>query len=442
MPAIACAHQDAIVTKRVCLHLLDVKGTDYKQRFTGDGANFDLVCSHCAQYPLEKEDHLRTVCEHCFNEVQEKGYWDGVIGQPEILARSTTLRFTHQVVELPKRAIGHLLDIQPLNPLTENVWVALTSAGRLVRIDLTNRAVSPMARLPHSKLDLKAPVLVRVSPGGHLAAVVNTFGQYGLVMDLQTGRSTMHLKRDNYHMDVSPFPVDFFEHNEQSLIVHATAWNRLDISDPKTGNLLTPRSPTSYRRGEPRPEHFLDYFHGRLSVSPNQEWIVDNGWCWHPVGVVTAWSLKSWIDDNPWESEDGTSNKALCARDYYWDGPLCWVDHQTLAIWGYGRDDEWLIPAVRIFDVARGQELGWFAGPDVEPEGDRPWFEEPANALEFDTYLFSFSGKHGTSVWDVTTGEQLLHDAAFCPTHYHHGAKRFLTLLPDGVFRVSCLNNG
>ncbi len=95
-------------------------------------------------------------------------------------------------------------------------------------------------------------------------------------------------------------------------------------------------------------------------------------------------------------------------------------------MWGYGQDDEWLIPAAWLFDVASGEEVRWFAGP--------------TGTLVFDTYLFSLSEQSGTAVWDATTGERPLLDPALRPTRYHHGAKQFLTLLPDGSFQLSRLH--
>jgi hypothetical protein len=96
-----------------------------------------------------------------------------------------------------------------------------------------------------------------------------------------------------------------------------------------------------------------------------------------------------------------------------------------LAVWGYGTDDEWLVPPVRVFDAASGRETHWFAGPRGE--------------LGFDGELFSIDLVEATSVWDADTGERLLHDAAFCPHRYHPGAKTFLTPLPGGQVRVSRL---
>src|SRR5206468_60469 len=116
---------------------------------------------------------------------------------------------------------------------------------------------------------------------------------------------------------------------------------------------------------------------------------------------------------------DGESKKSLCWRDYYWDGPLCWIDDRRLAVWGYGRDDEWLIPAACVFDVVTGEQDRWFAGPK--------------GSLTFDEYLFSYDPIEGTCVWDVATGERLVQERDFCPDGYHREAKHFVSLLSNGM---------
>src|SRR5262249_3448308 len=150
-------------------------------------------------------------------------------------------------------------------------------------------------------------------------------------------------------------------------------------------------------------EHYLDYFHCSLVVSPGQTMIADAGWVWHPVGIVTAWSLERWLGENVWESEDGPSRQRVLWRDYYWGGPMCWLDERRLAVWGYGNDDEWQIDGVRTFDVTTNAELAWFPGPRGE--------------LIHDRVLASFGddAKH-FAIWDVATGARLAQGDA-SPTH-------------------------
>jgi hypothetical protein len=136
------------------------------------------------------------------------------------------------------------------------------------------------------------------SKRGEFAVVVNDYGRYGQVIDLRSGAVTFALDGGDYHPATVPFSFAFADMFGCVVAVHRTALNRLDVSDPSTGELLTQRSPTSYRSGEERPEHYLDYFHGALYLSPSGAHILDDGWVWHPVGVPTVWSLNRWMSQN------------------------------------------------------------------------------------------------------------------------------------------------
>ncbi len=328
-------------------------------------------------------------------------------------------------MSLPKSLQGRILDFQPVQLLDRNLWAAVIRDGEIIQIDLDDGSANALCRIDSPIPDLTQEVSLHLSQCGWMAAVVNTRGRQGIVIDLRNGKATMILDRGNYYIQHCKFPVAFWEVDGRLLLVHGSAWNRLDISDPRTGELLTNRSPTSYQRGEARPEHYLDYFHSGLAVSPGGDYIADNGWIWGPAGIISIWALKSWLRENPWESEDGHSKRGLCLRHYYWDGPLCWVGKGRLAVWGYGDDDENLIPAARIFDAASGREDHWFPGPK--------------GTFVFDRWLFSFDAAEGMTVWDVASGERLLREEGFCPPRYHPGAKVFLTLRPDGLAQVSRL---
>src|SRR5262249_48924840 len=156
------------------------------------------------------------------------------------------------------------------------------------------------------------------------------------------GKVTLALDGGDYHPETVPFSFAFALVRGRLVAIHRAAWNRLDLSDPYTGELLSVRNPTGYQRGENRPVHYLDYFHGALYVSPNGIRILDDGWVWHPVGIPGTWSLEQWLSENVWESEDGTSRKVICSRDYYWDHAMTWLDDQRVAIGGLGEDDAYM----------------------------------------------------------------------------------------------------
>lgn len=423
-----CPHEEVAETGHVCLHFLENRYIqDYYRFFTGHGTEFVLACSNCTHLPPEElAKNLRPVCHDCFENMASSGYTGKIMGLPEFPQKDIGLFITHEERDLtPVLPPASLGDIQPIPGSAENLWIAVTAERQLWRLDSEHNTGDYLCELPPEAVNFSEKISLHLSPAAHFAAVVNTRGQYGVVIDLATGTRTMQLDRGNYHVGHSDFPVAFFEAEGKTWLVHATDWNRLDISDPHTGEVATWRiSPVSDEKN-PRPDHYLDYFHCGLRISPDYSWIADNGWVWSPVGQVRVWSLPRWLEENVWESEDGPTNKGLRSSWYYWDGPLCWVDDHTLAVWGEGEDDALMIPAAHIFDAVSGEEVRRFAGPVGE--------------FVFDRYLFSFDAEHGLAAWDIKTGERLFHASDFCPTHYHRGAKTFLTLLPEGKFRLSRL---
>ncbi|WP_145054304.1 hypothetical protein [Lignipirellula cremea] len=355
---------------------------DYHQRFTGSGLEYDLLCPQCKGIEGEIESILRHVCLTCFEEVECEGCWDGIIGRPEIRNRNSNLRFEYESIELPELAARNVVAIQPIHDVP-NEWAALTLEGEILRLDVVQRRVVAGPRLPEGIIDLGNKLLLLTTRKGDFIAVAERHGQNCVVLDAITGQTKLLLYRDDYHNEHSDFPVAFVEVEGSTLLIHGAAWNRLDISDVGTQKLLTERDPTSCKSGEKPPEHYLDYFHCGLLVSPDQNFVADNGWVWAPYGVVASWSVKDWLHDNVWESEDGASKKYLCRRAYFWQGSMCWIDDRHLAVWGYGEDDEWMVPAVCIFDVASGKQVRWFPGPE--------------GTLACDEYLFSWN-EGGTSV--------------------------------------------
>lgn len=421
--AIQCRHAGEERLGLACVHLLDSRETyqrRYHRRFPGL-AGFDLLCAAC-RVALPATPPLRKLCWDCFTAMLS-GQRQEDVGEPPHRERATDLHFVHEVVTIPGLAAEQVIAHAPIARVPD-AWLMLDRAGRLHRVDLRKATAEPGGVVPADALELGGAVELHAAPDGRLAAVAEARGRRAVILDPASGRITMRLLRDDYHEEHCRFPLGFFELGGRLLLVHATEWNRLDVSDPATGELLTERAPTGYRSGEARPEHYLDYFHAGLAVSPDGERVLDNGWVWQPVGVPRVFSLKRWIEENRWESEDGPSVKDLCYRTYYWDGPACWLDEGTIAIWGEGEDDLELTPGVRIFDAESGAELRSFAGP---PQG-----------LLFDPpYLVAYSIPTGTSIWDPATGERLASDPTLRPTAYHPASRELLTVLPGDGFRVS-----
>jgi len=453
MKAIQCSHSEEEPKWQICDHLLARVGKSYDsanlshyRQFTKKGSEYVLLCAECASAPKQAESDLRWVCADCFGEVAQGGRRLGVQGSPEIRERDAGLRLNQQNIVLPESP-GKLLTVTAASTSAGQCWLALNDRRELIAFDPEGGAIRRRFLLDDLRVPHDHPLTLVAPPKGDLVAIASTYGTHGIVLDLQSGKATMQLNRGLYYVEHCRFPVAFFELNGRNLLVHATDWNRLDVSEPSTGNLLTSRQPTSYRRGDAQPEHYLDYFHCGLTVSPDSEWIAGNGWVWHPVGAIDTWSLNCWLETNVWESEDGESKRRLCWRDYYWDGPLCWVDRRTLAVWGHGDDDVLMVPGIRLFDVETGKELPGFSGPlvggssldQITSNGKASNISHTSGTILFDEFLFSYDRGCEFAVWDVATGERLLHTNDFLPLSYDYTTKTFLSQKADGSIQLTKL---
>jgi hypothetical protein len=432
----ACPHSERPEFGRVCKHLVTYPDGGCGLFFNGVGLTKHLLCFNCAKHIDDLSGLLEPVCEECFRNIEKESIWERIDGSPEIRTRPSRLHFEHETVVVPELATVEIADLAPIEG-SDALWSAYTADGAIVEIDVGSGSARTRARVPSGVFDSEAlksaqtwrketapSYALCVSHAGDVAAVAEKYGRQGIVIDLVTGTPTVRLKGDEYRFDVSAFSLAIVTHDGRPAVIYRSGWNRLDAVDARDGRLLTPREYASVEEGQ-QPPHYLDYFHGGLSVSPDGRRIAEDGWHWGPSGCVRTWNLEDWLTDNVWESEDGDTLKRLCWRSYFWDGPLCWLDDELLAVWGYGTDDEFMIPAARIFNARTGDELHWFAGP--------------LGRFYAGLYLYSCDPKAGTSAWDASTGERVSHDPTFCPRAYHRNGAHFLTPEPGGRLRITRL---
>jgi len=422
-----CEHDNTAPSVRVCRHLLypDVQYLDYIRWYTGDGMGCELLCEACTKRreggdPAE----LWALCEGCHSHILEDvGTEGGIRGTPEIQVKDEPFDTMRSVFEIPD-AVGAVLDFVPIEKADVSSWLLLGEGGVIWRYDadtkdLVRLAIAQVIDEPNHKAwhDQKLRLGLYVSSCGRFAAVVAHAGRYGCVVDLESGQTTMPLDGGDYCSNTVPFSLAFARRDNRPILIHRTAWNRLDFSDPETGELLSAREPTSYQRGEERPEHYLDYFHGALHVSPGGDWIADDGWVWHPVGDPSAWKLKDWLSQNVWESEDGQSKRYFCHADYYWNRPMAWIDERRLVVGGIGRDDDWMVAGAQVVEMRHDKGgngtvvTNAFAGPSGRFFSDGTW-------------LYA-SGEDGLSRWDVVSGVRTALVPGFSPTAFCRASAEF-----------------
>jgi hypothetical protein len=365
----------------------------YVRLLSGDGLDGDLCCTDCDR---DGDPELAVVCEGCvaLYDDDECGFFDGWRGSPGISERPEPVDTTVTAVPLP----GPVVDVAPL---PSSSWLLLGEGGRwLLRFDSGDGSYRKVCRvrMPAEATTPRTRLRLHTSPDGRFAAVVRDFGRFGRIYDLASGKATIEIDGGSYHCDQVPLSTIFFRYAGSTLVAHRTGWNRLDVSDPATGRLLTARSP----------DRASGLFHGELHVSPDSRWIADDGWVWAPAGLPHVWDLRKWLGANVWESDDGPSRRSLCQRDYFWNEPMCWVGDNLLVISGLGRDDETILPGVRVFDAESGVELHSFAGP--------------SGALFSAGRRLYAAGADGLTIWDPFTGERTATVPGFVPTHHHREA--------------------
>ncbi|WDO04466.1 hypothetical protein ME763_01725 [Streptomyces murinus] len=339
------------------------------------------------------------------------------------------------VREVPVPAgVGEIASLAPVSGTGRPVWLVLDADGTIGRWDMAAGVFEPMAATTLATEPDREPWAghrcrrrLHASGDGMLAAVVNDYGRYGELIDLRTGRTTLALDNQGGHEETVPFSLAFARRGDRDVVVHRTDRNRLDVSDARTGALLT--GPADARA---RPEH--DYFHGALRMSPDGGRVLDDGWVWHPVGIPTVWDLADLPEGAVREPEGGPGRVPVCGRAYCWDQPMTWIDSTRVAVAGLGDDEEVMRPGARIFDTTRtGEDDPWCPTAAVELAS----FEGPSGQFFSDgTRLFSGGSADGTgglSVWDPVTGRLLGVVPGFFPGQHHPGAGQFVEIAGDAV---------
>lgn len=410
--------------------------------YTGSGCEYEFLCAPCVQQ-REQGDliEVESVCEQCFKRISREISYDGMRGKPEVQIRPEPFDFTIEQTPLPKE-LSKIIDIAPVNALSEPVWMMLVDTGQIFRFNVATGDLSEVARSNVPAEPNREPWAghtlrrhLHTSSRGEFVAVVNDYGRYGQVIDLASGKVTLSLDGEDYYPETVPFSFAFTEFNSRVVAIHRTQWNRLDCSDAATGKLLTERGPTRYQRAGERPEHYLDYFHGALCVNPSGTRIAVDGWIWHPVGVPYAWSLEQWLSENVWESEDGPTKMDLCTRLYYWDVSMTWLDDTRIAVAGIGDDDADMHAGARVFDVTKP------GSPSILSRSDWPWAQElkafagPTGPFFSDGLSLFSADETGLSRWNVVAGVRTAHIPDIQPTHHHRGARELVQVKEDILFR-------
>lgn len=352
--------------------MFEEPSTAYTLSFRGDGMKADVLCSSCSE--LDAPEPPVQICLECFEHLIAENKWDETRGELTLPPKLPTFDLADAALEqlcaIPPTRSGHAIRRTPEGHIIAAIVVdqelMLFDSGRgddgwrvITRLpeqyvgDATDDAPSPFGK-PNAEA-----THIELSPSGRFIAVASQKGQHGGVYDRDINDFSVTTDRGDYHTEVCAYPLTFFEDRGEEYVVHASDWNRLDISDPRTGELLTARKSPTHEE-----DRYLDYFHCGLTVSPDSRWIADAGWVWHPMGISVAWKLEPWLRGNPWESEDGDSLvSSQLAQTENWDGPICFIGDKLVhsGLWSQSYDTT---RGFTIFDLESGELVALLAGPN------------------------------------------------------------------------------
>jgi hypothetical protein len=119
-----------------------------------------------------------------------------------------------------------------------------------------------------------------VSRDGTYRVIYERLGTKGLV--LRGNKCLREINRSFYHAHVYEYPIAIVNLPDGVVgLAHCPeGYNRLEIEEIESGNKLTLR-----------PGESPDFFHSRLQISPDGDYLLSAGWVWHPLDFIHLFSI-------------------------------------------------------------------------------------------------------------------------------------------------------
>lgn len=331
------------------------------------------------------------------------------------------------------------------NCVSDIIIYAVTNDLSIYSINLTNNSYSVIisdiltaemftAEEKSIEEETKAKVKeITLSKTNQYCFIYQKFGEIGVLIDLFAKKVIKTLKRDGYHNDVSSYSNLFFEHNNKEYFIYQTEWNKLDIIDLSTFEIISTRN-TAYGS-----EDYIDYFYSDIIVSDNGEYIVSTGWCWQPFAVMYSINTKK-IFENFNEIELQLKEKGFGFGGYYWDRAKCFIDNETIAfVYNINEfdpeDDEDKTEKIVIYNLKEHKEVkridfnGFELNEYFEPKDYGSWFA-------FNKYLYTISECGGVSVIDLNDETVLFTDKELYFDLYCKSSNVFVNINKNNEFVI------
>lgn len=201
--------------------------------------------------------------------------------------------------------------------------IVIYETGEMVLVGEHNGTERELRSLDFTVSELE----LEIHTFSNYVCVVQKHGLRGVVLDLADEDFKLDLTRGEYLPEHCVFSIGFYENYGLTYLIHATDWNRLDITCMETGELLTDRI-IDYETEK----NYFDYFHSSLAVSPKYTKFTSNGWVWHPWDIITVYEIKDFLSGFEMSHRTVDIGGYSERGGYNWDRPLCWIDDDSLGI--------------------------------------------------------------------------------------------------------------
>lgn len=302
-----------------------------------------------------------------------------------------------------------VFDIALSNTNKESLYL-LNKKLELLKIDLKDGKTVFTKKIEKGKLTVESSIKIELCPNDQYLCITNTTGQFGQVYDIEKEVIVMELDRKDYHTKQTIFPIAFIQKENRTLLIHATDWNHIEVTDLKEQKLLTKR------QNEYESEFYLDYFYGELHLSPSKNKLLSSGWVWQPASVFKSIDLQNWLDKNVQEPELYNNGNHV-VMSYYWDRALCWMDDSTIGFLydpkeeGLDEEDYTELKLdkdknyIAIYDTTESKEIRYL---EINQYSKNEYSEATYDCKLFFEKHFIFNSKsNGVTIYDTETGSPI-----------------------------------
>lgn len=144
---------------------------------------------------------------------------------------------------------------------------------------------------------------VKSIANGKYVILFERLGTKGLI--LKEGNLIREINRSYYHSGSYEYPLAIFENRHGTFIVHCPdEYCVLEIEEIESGERIN-----SKIKREPK-----DSFYSRLTVSPDNKYLISAGWVWHPFDVLHIFDLNLAFDDIRHLDSQGIDKMAIEAE--------------------------------------------------------------------------------------------------------------------------------